>query len=92
MNASFKPFWCTVKLLSSFVCTVNVLSFQTRNDFLQLLLDTSKGLAEDGKLDLDEKDDITENYGKVDNQMFKQAAYRKKSEYKNTASISFNDH
>lgn len=54
--------------------------FQTRNDFLQLLLDTAQEMSQEGKLDLNEKDDIAENYGKDENdQAFKQSIYTKKS-------------
>lgn len=53
---------------------------QARNDFLQLLLDTSKEMAEDGKLDTTEKDDIMENYGKDENdQNINQTIYTKKT-------------
>lgn len=55
--------------------------FQKRNDFLQLLLDTSKELSASGELDINEKDDIVENYGKEDTEMFKQTIYSKKSKY-----------
>lgn len=60
------------------------LSFQTRNDFLQLLLDTAKEMSQEGKLDVSEKDDITDNYGKDENeQVFKQTLYTKKSKFLN---------
>lgn len=55
--------------------------FQKRNDFLQLLLDTSKELSANGELDMNEKDDIVENYGKEDTEIFKQTIYSKKSKY-----------
>ena len=56
--------------------------FQTRNDFLQLLLDTAKEVSDEGKLDVNEKDDIVENYGKEENdQVFKQTVYTKKSKF-----------
>ncbi|CAL1277731.1 unnamed protein product [Larinioides sclopetarius] len=48
---------------------------QTRNDFLQLLMDTAKELSEDPKSELHEKesDDIASTYGEVsiDHQVFK---------------------
>ncbi|CAL1290447.1 unnamed protein product [Larinioides sclopetarius] len=48
---------------------------QTRNDFLQLLMDTAKELSEDPKSELNEKDheDIASTYGGVstDHQIFK---------------------
>lgn len=53
---------------------------QTRNDFLQLLLDTSRESSEDGKLDVDEKDEIAENYRKEEqNQSFKHSLHSKKT-------------
>lgn len=55
---------------------------QTRNDFLQLLLDTANESSEDSKIDSDIKDDIDENYGKDGNdQIFKQTIHKKKSKF-----------
>ena len=46
---------------------------------MQLLIETSKELSANGELDLNEKDDIAENYGKEHNQILKQTIYTKKS-------------
>lgn len=55
---------------------------QTRNDFLQLLLDTANESSEDSKTDTDMKDDIDENYGKDGNdQIFKQTIHKRKSKF-----------
>lgn len=63
---------------------LKILLFQTRNDFLQLLLDTAEEMSREGKLDVNEKDDITDNYGKDENeQIFKQTLYTKKSKSQN---------
>lgn len=43
-------------------------------------MDTSKELSASGELDLNENDDIIENYGKEDNRIFKQTIYTKKSD------------
>ena len=57
---------------------VILLIFQKRNDFLQLLIDTAEEMKDEGKLD--DKDALTENYGKDEsNEMFKQSGYTKKS-------------
>lgn len=57
--------------------------FQTRNDFLQLLMDTANELSDDGTLNLNEKGDIAENYGKEENdQFFKTNTHLKKSKYR----------